>query len=279
MGVYVKQDDGWVNLETGSNDAVLPGVGGWATVTATEGATSASYTDSGGIDWKVWMWTNPRVMTAGGSINSTRDLMGSITTGTEGLVEALIVAGGGSGFSNAGGGGAGGVIASVVVVPTGQKDVYVGSGAQNVGTGGGSAIGSYGIGGGSYRETGNSGNGFSGYNRTSPGAGAAGPATASDPGPGITLNWADGTTNEVYGYGGEESYSAAQPPGYGTGGTFQPTTDTGQYYPGANGFVLVRVPAEYAPAVVETALSDEMQARQQQEAEEQAAQALEESDE
>ena len=84
------------------------------------------------------------------------------------------------------------------------------------------------------------------------------------------MNWADGTTDVVYGLGGGTSTSAQQPPDYGTGGTYQPTTNTGVYYPGANGFVLVRVPAEYAPDVVETALSDEMKARQQQEAEEQA---------
>ena len=93
---------------------------------------------------------------------------------------------------------------------------------------------------------------FSTPGSTGPGAGAAGPSGPSDPGPGVVLDWADGTTNEVYGLGGVESYSAAQPPGYGTGGTFQPTTDTGVYYPGANGFVLVRVPAEYAQGVTET---------------------------
>ena len=50
----------------------------------------------------------------------------------------------------------------------------------------------------------------------------------------------------------------------------QPSTDTATYNPGANGFVLVRVPAEYAPSVTVTALSDEMKARQAQESEEQA---------
>ena len=50
----------------------------------------------------------------------------------------------------------------------------------------------------------------------------------------------------------------------------QPSTDTATYNPGANGFVLVRVPAEYAPSVTVTALSDEMKARQAWESEEQA---------
>lgn len=260
----------------GGGSGELPGVGGWATVTAVQGATTSnSYTDSDGMTWKAWTWKNPRVMTAGGSIAATRDLIGSITTGEEGLIEVLIVAGGGSGFSNAGGGGAGGVIASIVDVPGGEKDVYVGSGGQNTGTGGGSAVGLLGIGGGSYRTSGDSGNGFSGKNSVTPGAGATGSPYVQDgehlPGPGITLNWDDGVTDVVYGLGGGKSTSSQQPPDFGTGGTFQPTTDTQIYYPGANGFVLVRVPAEYAQSVTETALSDEMKARQEQESAEQAA--------
>ena len=294
MGVFVKTADEWVNLETGaSGGGELPGVGGWATVTAVQAPTTdiPEYTDSDGTTWKAWSWENPKVMTAGGSIESTRDLIGSITTGTDGLVEVLIVAGGGSGYSNSGGGGAGGVIATVIYAPAGEKDIYVGSGGQSAGTGGGSAVGLMGIGGGSYRNSGDSGNGFSGVSATSPGAGAVGPTyydydaspPGYKPGPGITLDWADGVTDAVYGLGGDYSTSYSQPPGFGWGGTVQPSTDTTTYNPGANGFVLVRVPAEYAPSVTVTALSDEMKARQAQESEEQAAQAaaraVEESDE
>ncbi len=277
-GVWVKVNGVWKQVATSG----LEGVGGWATVTAVEAPTNhVTYTDSEGFEWKAWMWENPKVLGAGGPIAATRDLIGSITTGEQGLIQVLIVAGGGSGYGNAGGGGAGGVFATVIEAPAGQKDVYVGSGGQNQGSGGGSAVGLLGIGGGAYRESGNSGNGFSGYSGTTPGAGASGPAffdydpayNTVRPGPGITVNWADGSTEVVYGFGGDYSYSAAQPPGFGWGGTVQPTTNTDTYNPGANGFVLVRVPSQYAASVRVTELSDEMRARQIKETEEQAARA------
>lgn len=280
MGIYTKMASGWVEI-----GGSLPGVAGWSTVTAVAAPTTdiPAYTDSAGVTWKAWAWENPRVMTSGSAIDSTRDLIGSITTGDEGLIEVLIVAGGGSGYSNAGGGGAGGVIATVIEALPGEKDVYVGSGDQSSGTGGGSAVGLIGIGGGSYRASGNSGNGFTGYSGVTPGAGASGDAyydydpdyNKVHPGPGITLNWADGLTNAVYGYGGDYSTSSSQPPGFGAGGTMQPVTSSAKYNPGANGFVLVRVPIEYAPSVTVTPLSDEMKARQISEAEMQAARAAE----
>ena len=268
----------------------LAGVGGWTHITEVESPTNdiAPY-ESDGVTWKAYSWENPKVMTAGSTTPSSRDLMGSITLAEDGLVEVLIVAGGGSGYANAGGGGAGGVIATVVELKAGKNDIYVGSGGQSTGTGGGSAVGIVGIGGGSYRNSGDSGNGFSGVNATSPGAGAAGPTyydydtepNGYRPGPGITLNWEDGVTDVVYGYGGDYSTSAAQPPGYGWGGTFQPSTNTSVYNPGANGFVLVRVPQAYALSTSVTAMSDETRERAQAEAdfEAQRQQALIEDDE
>ena len=167
-------------------------------------------------------------------------------------------------------GGGGGVIGTVVELLGGEKDVYVGSGSSAGGPGGASAVGAVGIGGGLYRTPGTSGNGFSGYDINSPGGGAAGDATASEAGPGFPLNWVDGSTFVEYGKGGEnENLSNAQPTVPGKGGYFFASTP-GQYNPGANGLVLVRVPSEYAQNVTETALSDEMKARQAQEAEQQA---------
>ena len=242
----------------------LPGVGGWATILEVESPDIdvPIYTDAEGIQWKTYIWENPRVMTAGGSSNPTRDLRGSITLADEGLIELIVCAGGGSGFSNAGGGGAGGVIATVVYTPAGKHEIYVGSGSQSTGAGGGSSVGPIGMGGGSYRSSGDSGNGFSGVNATTPGAGAIGSPYLNDdsewePGPGITLNWADGETDITYGLGGQESTSPSQPPGYGTGGTYQPTTDTGAYYPGANGVVLIRVPLNYSSSANVRSMSDE----------------------
>ena len=248
---------------------VLPGVGGWATISEVESPDIdvPIYTDAEGIQWKAYIWTNPKVMTAGGATNPTRDLRGSITLAEEGLIEVIVCAGGGSGFSNAGGGGAGGVIATVVYTMAGKHEIYVGSGSQSTTPGGGSSVGPIGMGGGSYRSSGDSGNGFSGVSGTTPGAGAAGPPYMDDgdwvPGPGIPLDWADGETVVVYGLGGEESTSPSQPPGYGTGGTFQPSSDTGVYYPGANGVVLVRVPLNYSSSAAVTSMSDETQQKRE----------------
>ena len=238
---------------------VLPGVGGWATITQVESPDIdvPVYTDSEGIEWKTYIWENPRVMNSGNSLAPNRELRGSITLAEEGLIEVIVCAGGGSGFSNAGGGGAGGIIATVVYATAGTHEIYVGSGSQSTDPGGGSSVGEIGMGGGSYRSSGSSGNGFDGYSATTPGAGAAGPSyydydpdyNKVHPGPGITLNWADGVTDVVYGYGGDYSTSGAQPPGPGWGGTMQPTTNTGYYNPGANGVVLVRTPLNYASQV------------------------------
>jgi hypothetical protein len=249
----------------------LPGIGGWTNIAYVESPTNdiPAYTDVNGMAWKAWSWENPKVLSSGSSQNPTRDLMGSVTLAEKGLVEVLIVAAGGSGYSNSGGGGAGGVIATVIELPKGKNDIYVGSGSRSTTPGGGSSVGPIGISGGSYREPGDSGNGFDGYSALTPGAGAAGNAyfdydpgyNKVHPGPGITLNWADGVTDSVYGHGGDYSTSAAQPPGYGDGGTMQPSSNTGKYNPGANGFVLVRVPAENADGTTVTAMSNETKIR------------------
>ena len=250
--------------EVAGGGDVLPGVGGWATISEVESPDIdvPIYTDDEGITWKTYIWENPRVMTAGGSTAPNRELRGSITLANEGLIEVIVCGGGGSGFSNSGGGGAGGIIYTVVYTLAGTHEIYVGSGSQSTAAGGGSSVGPIGMGGGSYRSSGDSGNGFSGVNGTTPGAGAAGkPYIGEDgqwqPGPGITLNWADGETDVTYSLGGQKSTSAQQPPGYGTGGTFQPTTDTGVYYPGANGVVLVRVPLKYSSGATVRSMSDE----------------------
>lgn len=240
----------------------------FATVTQVEAATISVpvYTDAAGISWKAWIWQNPRLMSSGNARPATRDLIGSITIGTPGAIEALIVAGGGSGYSNDGGGGAGGVLMTLVSVEAENQEIYVGSGDQSSGTGGGSAVGKTGMGGGSYRAIGDSGNGFNGINGTTPGAGASGEPYLVDstwlPGPGIESNWADGVTDVVYGLGGGSSESYQQPPGFGTGGTFQPVTASTVYNPGANGVVIIRVPVENAPNVSEVPASEQTKKKQ-----------------
>ena len=124
-------------------------------------------------------------------------------------------------------------------------------------TGGGSAVGLMGIGGGAHRSSGNSGNGFR-VNGTTPGAGATGLPTTTIPNtswPGVTLDWTDGD--------GRSTASAAkfppsqQPPGF-VGGTFQPHH---QVYNPRRTASSSAVPAEYALSVTVTTLSDEMKAR------------------
>ena len=80
MGIYTKTASGWVEIE-GSGGGELPGIGGWATVTAVQAPTTdiPAYTDSEGVTWKAWSWENPRVMTSGNVVAATRDLIGSIT--------------------------------------------------------------------------------------------------------------------------------------------------------------------------------------------------------
>lgn len=254
----------------------LPGVGGWAKVSTVESPDIdvPVYTDAEGNQWKVYIWTNPRVMSSGGSSDPNRELRGSITLAEPGLIEVIVCGGGGSGFSNAGGGGAGGVIATVVYLSAGTHEIYVGSGSQSTGPGGGSSIGQIGMGGGAYRSSGDSGNGFDGYNQYSPGAGAAGDAyfdydpdyNKVHPGPGIMLNWADGVTDMVYGNGGDYSTSGSQPPGYGDGGTMQPSSNTGNYNPGANGVVLVRTILDYVSKAQVVSLTPEHKSTRQADA-------------
>ena len=284
MPIFTKTASGWEEI-TPSQD--LPGVGGWATIGAVESPTIdvPAYTDASGLTWKAWVWKNPRVLVSnatGSAAAPTRDLIGSVTLAEDGLIEVLVCAGGGSGYGSAGAGGGGGVIATVVYLPAGQKDVYVGSGSGDTSPGGGSSVGAVGIGGGLYRSPGDSGGGFSGYSNTTPGGGAAGSAYLDGgvvkPGPGFSLNWADGSTVVEYGAGGiEQNIVNQQPDDPGTGGYYW--SGATSYNPGANGMVIVRIPVEYADDVTVTSMSAEHQARVEEESEQQAARAMEESDE
>ena len=254
-----------------NNPDELSGVGGWADIDEIETPTNdiAPY-ESDGVTWKAYSWENPKVLTSGSSQPATRDLLGSITLAEDGLVEVLIVSGGGAGYGSYGGGGGGGVIATVVELKAGRNKIYVGSGSRGDSPGAGSAVGPVGIGGGTYRTPGDSGGGFSGYSNLSPGAGAAGDAYLDSgsvkPGPGVSLNWADGRTVVEYGAGGiEENILNQQPPNPGTGGYYWPGGTS--YNPGANGFVLIRVPQEYAFSTSVRAMSDETREKAQAEAE------------
>ena len=54
MGVFVKQDDGWLNLETGASGG---GGSAWGDFTTNgDEQASGTYTDSAGRDWKWAEW-------------------------------------------------------------------------------------------------------------------------------------------------------------------------------------------------------------------------------
>ena len=268
-----------------NNPDELSGVGGWAKIDEIETPTNdIDPYESDGITWKAWVWENPRVLTSDPSgVSASRDLMGSITLDEDGgLVEVLIVSGGGAGYGSSGGGGGGGVIATVVELKSGKNEIYVGSGSANADPGAGSSVGPVGIVGGSYRTPGDSGGGFSGINNTSPGAGAAGDTYLDEgsykPGPGFSLDWVDGSTVVEYGAGGiQENIFNQQPPNPGTGGYYWPGGTS--YNPGANGFVLIRVPQKYALNAPVRAMSDETRERAQANLEAQRQKAAIEGDE
>lgn len=110
----------------------LPGVGGWATVTATTGSpTTATYTDASGVSWKYYQWTGA----------------GSVTV-TAGVVDALVVGGGSGNFGSYPGNG-GYVRDGLHALSAGTSTVTVGS------AGNGSTLGSLSSAGAAVAYTGN----------------------------------------------------------------------------------------------------------------------------
>jgi hypothetical protein len=94
----------------------LPGLGGWADITAVTGSpTKHEYTDADGKDWTAYEWAGD----------------GGVTV-TEGLVDSLLVGGGGYGFyqtapGSQGAGNGGGVLAGIAKVSAGTHTVEVGA--------------------------------------------------------------------------------------------------------------------------------------------------------
>ena len=125
MTVFVKDAGVWHEIPEGGG---LPGIGGWAEITATTGSpTKHEYTDADGNDWTAYEWTGD----------------GSVTT-SGGLVDILMLGGGSGNSVNTGN--SGGLHHGISVLPTGSSPVVVGvagtTGAGNAG-GGKSVIGPY----------------------------------------------------------------------------------------------------------------------------------------
>jgi len=227
----------------------MEGVPDWAEVSLVDGATERIYVDNDGTTWHSYTWYTP---TEVASSTSTTEI-GSIRLTGEGLVSLLIVAGGGSGWSNSGGGGGGGVMGGLEALPGGiDLKVFVGSGTTSSSEPGGrSSIHDISMGGGFYRTPGSSGNGWPSTSNLTPGAGAGGSNTATEPGPGLFFDWVEGPSAGLVEYGKGGRRSTTNEGLFGEGGHYQPSTATGNANSGGRaGLVCVRVPQSFAKNAV-----------------------------
>jgi len=95
--------------------AVLPGIGGWADITAVTGNPAKNtYKDANGVDWTVYEWAT----TTGADNNKN----GSVTT-TKGLVDILVCSQGGNSQSIPGYGSGGEVRDDVALFPAGTHTI------------------------------------------------------------------------------------------------------------------------------------------------------------
>ena len=234
----------------------LPGIGGWATVSAAGGTVEEKTYNDGNITWKVYKWTDD----------------GTITCSEAGLVEVLAVGSGGSGTGSGTyrlGGGAGGVTQELTHLEAIENPVVVGKGKnQSAGDSSyvGTATGVFGGYGGSNSgaSSGASQSATPAYVRIVPGqgnfghagghgggGGADGEGTSTEGGPGRVINF-DGDGDVEYGRGGEPEYKSEDAPGIGQGG-YAWAGGAGGPYAGGDGILMVRVPQENASSVVVTA--------------------------
>ena len=213
-GIWVKvfpDDDG--------GGGELPGIGGWADVSAVTGTgTKYEYT-ADGMDWSAFEWTDD----------------GSLTIQSEGVVDMLLVASGSSESNNAGGKG-GGVISGVESFYSGKQDIVIGK------SGGSDVAASY-----IYQS-----NGEVDFIGTI-GGGWGSPANAGNGGADLTGNGVfsrikDGTK---IGYGGgalagttdpDRDYGQGDPARPNSGGASTRKSPAGAASYGANGVCIIRVP-------------------------------------
>ncbi len=237
----------WVKVHPDASGG-QEGVPDWAEVSLVDGATERIYVDNDGTTWHSYTWYTP---TQSDSVGGTTDV-GFIRLANEGLVGLLIVAGGGSGWSTSGGGGGGGVMAGLEVLPGGiDLKVFVGSGlvAPN-GTGGRSSIHEISMGGGAYRTPGDSGNGWPSTG-TTPGAGAGGSNSSTEPGPGVLFDWIEGPSAGLVEYGKGGRRASTNEGLFGEGGHYTTGADTGGPNSGGRaGLVCVRIPQSFAKNAV-----------------------------
>jgi len=199
----------------------LAGVGGWATLTAVVNATRHDYT-ANGMDWTSYTFTDD----------------GKFTTEEDGLVEMLVVASASMESNNMGAKG-GGVLQGVEMVAGGETNVVVAQKANDIQPSSltqsnGEVIWIAGTGDwASPPVTGNGGMDLSGN--------------------GVFSSIADGTK---LGYGGGKAatadYGQGDPPRPNSGGASTKVSPQGQNSKGADGVVIIRVPAGNAQGVIES---------------------------
>ncbi len=215
-GVYARYNGEWYTVAVPQNPDVIPGLGGWATLSTVEmqGGLPATntYTENG-MQWTSYSFTND----------------GSFTLSEEGLVDVLVVASA-SMESNGSGGKGGGVLTGVEVMGSGQSAVAIAPGGTT--------------------------NGEPSYITEPSGKVTwismtgdwSAPARTGNGGMDATGNGVFSTieTGSQIGYGGGAAatadYGQGLPPRPNSGGASTKTSSSGSNTKGAGGIVVIRVP-------------------------------------
>jgi len=226
----------WVKVYPDAAEPGLPGLGGWADVTTVTGDSGNRYTykDIDGFDWVAYEFTDD----------------GTLETQAGGLVDALVVGGGSQGGASGNGGGGGSATAGIVATTeTEQVSVSTKNSSSGNVVDNRSIFGQL-IAGPGMDNTipSNAGGPFGGMQagyQAGGGGGALGDgASDGTPGPGLISSIKDGNPVE-YGRGGAGKAFIVGEPDVNTGGG-----GDGNNYEGADGVVIVRVPAANALATI-----------------------------
>ena len=130
MAIYTKiADDGGKWVEIGTSSGGLPGLGGWATITAVSGVyTPHRYNDGpggvGGTDWVAYEFTDD------GTITTSDGLVDLLLVGAGGERNAVTTASLGPG-GRSGAGNGGGLVTGLWEVTAAPHDITVGTTAAN----------------------------------------------------------------------------------------------------------------------------------------------------
>ena len=215
-GVYARYNGEWYTVAVPQDPDVIPGLGGWATLSNVEmqgGLPATNTYTQNGMEWTSYSFIND----------------GSFTLSEEGLVDVLVV-GSASQESSGVGGKGGGVLTGVEVMESGQSTVAI--------------------------APGNTTNGEPSYITEPSGKvtwiSMAGdwsePARTGNGGMDLSGNGVFSTieTGSAIGYGGGAAatadYGQGLPPRPNSGGASTKTSPSGQTTRGAGGIVVIRVP-------------------------------------